>query len=38
MQAITHGKRYHWTAPQRKWLERIGEQLPKGNVIAPDFP
>lgn len=36
LQAITHGKRYHWTAPQRKWLERIGKQLHKESVIDRD--
>jgi len=29
---ISHG-RYQWTAPQRKWLERIGKQLHKESVI-----
>lgn len=36
MQAISHGKSYHWTAPQRKWLERIGKQLHKESVIDRD--
>lgn len=36
LQAITHGKRYHWTAPQRQWLARIGKQLHKEHVIDRD--
>ncbi|MBC8040085.1 MAG: type I restriction-modification system endonuclease [Opitutaceae bacterium] len=36
LKAITHGKKYQWTAPQRKWLERIGRQLHKENVIDRD--
>jgi len=33
LKAITHGRQYQWTAPQRKWLERIGKQLHKEAVI-----
>lgn len=33
LRAILHGKRYNWTAPQRKWLERIGKQLKKEIVV-----
>lgn len=33
MKAIAHAQRYKWTAPQRKWLERIGKQLMKEQVI-----
>jgi len=33
IRAITHGKRYSWTAPQRKWLERIGKQLKKEVIV-----
>ncbi|MEN9841225.1 MAG: hypothetical protein RL376_1025, partial [Verrucomicrobiota bacterium] len=36
LKSITNGKRYHWTAPQRKWLERIGKQLHKESVIDRD--
>ena len=36
LQAILNGKRYRWTAPQRKWLERIGKQLHKETVIDRD--
>jgi type I restriction enzyme R subunit len=33
MKAIAHGKRYQWTAPQRQWLDRIGKQITKEQVI-----
>ena len=33
LRTILHGKRYSWTAPQRKWLERIGKQLHKEVVV-----
>lgn len=33
LRTIIHGKRYRWTAPQRKWLERIGKQLKKEIVV-----
>jgi len=33
LRTIIHGKRYSWTAPQRKWLERIGKQLQKEIVV-----
>ena len=33
MRTILHGKRYSWTAPQRKWLDRIGKQLQKEVVV-----
>ena len=36
LKAILNGKRYRWTAPQRKWLERIGKQLHKETVIDRD--
>lgn len=35
LKTILHG-RYQWTAPQRKWLERIGKQLHKEWVIDRD--
>ncbi len=35
LKSILHG-RYQWTAPQRKWLERIGKQLHKEAVIDRD--
>ena len=33
LRTILHGKRYSWTAPQRKWLERIGKQLQQEVVV-----
>ncbi len=33
MRSIIQSKRYYWTAPQRKWLERIGKQLAKEIVV-----
>ncbi len=36
LKVIAHGKTYQWTAPQRKWLERIGKQLHKEVVVDRD--
>ena len=33
MRRILGTKRYTWTAPQRKWLERIAKQLKKEVVV-----
>jgi type I restriction enzyme R subunit len=36
LKSITNSRSYQWTAPQRKWLERIGKQLHKEAVIDRD--
>ncbi|MDR0902177.1 MAG: hypothetical protein LBM92_05345, partial [Opitutaceae bacterium] len=36
LKSILHGKRYQWTAPQRKWLERIGRYFLDEVVVDRD--
>ena len=33
MQQVLNTKKYHWTAPQRQWLERIAKQLKKETIV-----